>query len=406
MRLSWVLAIKYLNAKSGRWLCSALSILSVSGIALSVAILISVMAVMNGFSSKLLRDVLGMNGHVVVHCHRDAIDEIANLLRVADINAMLTPVIEGQVILKARRGTAGAVLRGLPTTVLKDRLSSYLASINFDNDLENGIYLGSRLAENLSLNCGDEITVLSAGDLFTWGSNLSYVKKFKVLGIFHLGILDYDSTFAFMHIDSAEGLFTHGDYVQFVELKLNENEVSLSSDVAKMIAEETRFAVDDWKVVHGHYFRALELERNAMFFILTLMLLVATLNIVSGISLLVQNKSRTIAMLRSMGMSKFAIAGIFCICGLTLGTLGTLLGCFVGTLFALNLGKIGDLFGGFEKDAFLDSIAYCLDGIQTKSVLFDAGCIAAMALGISLLAALPPAILASRRDPVDILKYE
>ena len=404
MRLSWVLAIKYLNAKSGRWVGSAVSILSISGIALSVAVLISVMAVMNGFSSKLLRDVLGLNGHVVVHCSIADAELVAHVLHKSAADAQLTPVVEGQVILKANRRSSGAVLRGMPPLFLRDKLAQYLVSINFDNELEKGIYLGSKLAENLSLNCGDEITVLAAGDLFTWGSTTA--KTFVVQGIFNLGILDYDSTFAFMPLDSANTIFTNLDAIQFVELKLPDNLATLSTDIANLIAAETRFAVDDWKVIHGQYFRALELESNAMFFILTLMLFVATLNIVSGISLLVQNKARAIALLRTMGMSKLAITGIYCICGLTLGALGTLLGCMVGTLFVLNLGKIGNLLGGFEKNAFLDSIVYCLDGIPTKSVLLDVGCIAAMSMGISLVAALPPAICASRRDPVDILKYE
>ena len=400
----WVLATRFLKSRQRKSLGSALFLLSVGGICIGVTTLIVVMAVMNGFSTKLLHNVLGINGHVVIHCaqedYRNIERAIQNLQHVVNV----WPVLEYPGIIKSQYSASGALVRGLKEKSSEQKLSNYMTCEDADPSDEESIILGSRLAEGLLVDCGDIVTLLSSTNLSS-GMGIKQQRNYRITGIFNVGINEYDGSLAFIKLRSAQKLFGYGDNnVQYLEVHLDDAE--LSTDIAKSISNALKLHVDDWKVLQGHYFHALELEKNAMFFILTLMVIVAAFNIVAGISVLVQNKIKAIAVLRTLGMSKLSVAWMFCLCGMIIGVIGTSLGCITGAVFALNIGKISDLVGGFEKGELFESIVYCLEEISAQAVLWDVIRIASLSIGISLVASLPPAIMAAYQDPVDILKYE
>ncbi|QJC27951.1 lipoprotein-releasing system transmembrane protein LolC [Anaplasma platys] len=404
MGLEWLLARRYLSSKHGRFLCSLMSVLSILGISIGVATLISVMAVMNGFSAKLLDSILGMNGHVTVYCHRG--ENCQNSL--AEIKATegvvsAVPVVEGQALLKSKSAAIGAVVRGMEMSEIHRKLLEYMVSGNV-TELQPGIILGSRLAESLNVNYGDEITVVSSVDARTILGSAPRTQKHKVTGIFNVGMYEYDSAFSYIPLPSAQVLFGYENSAKYIEVQLSDAEKS--SAILAPIKEKTRMRVEDWKTQQGHYLYALQLERDAMFFILVLIIVVAAFNIISCVTLLVQEKIRSVAMLRTMGLSKFAVIRVFCISGMCIGVIGTAIGCCMGVLFSVNIERISDFLATFDKGAFFASIAYCLEGISTEMIFLDVIKAAALALGVTLVSTLPPAIMAARKHPVDILKYE
>ncbi|WP_230597905.1 lipoprotein-releasing ABC transporter permease subunit [Anaplasma phagocytophilum] len=399
MGLEWLLARRYLSSKKGRFLCSPMSVFSILGISIGVATLVSVMAVMSGFSAKLLHNILGMNGHITVHCqdvdYHTVIPEVESTAGVVSAVA----VLEGQVMVKSEHAAVGAVLRGMEMPDISDKLSQYVVSGDTE-ELEAGIIIGSRLAESLNVYYGDEVVVISSSSF----STMPRTHEYKVTGIFNVGMYEYDSAFVYVPLESAQTLLGYDGGMQYVEVRVDD--ALHSSNIVKELIEKTKMRVEDWKVQHGQYFYALELERDAMFFILTLIIVVAAFNIISGISVLVQDKTKAVAVMRTMGLSKFAVARIFCMCGVCIGAIGTGIGCCLGVLFSLNMERVSDFLMMFGQGAFFESIAYCLEGIPSKMVFLDVVRVASLSLCISLIAALLPALRAAYQNPVDILKYE
>ncbi|MDB1135626.1 ABC transporter permease [Candidatus Anaplasma sp. TIGMIC] len=404
MGLEWWLACRYLSSKRGRFLRSSMSVLSILGIAIGVATLISVMAVMSGFSSKLLHNILSMNGHVTIHCkgadYHDVVAEVVGtegVLRVA-------PVVEGQVLIKSRTGASGAAVRGMETHDVAEKLQQYMVGGDLQA-LEEGIVMGAGLADALGVSYDDEVTVISSVNLWTILGVTPSTQKLRVVGIFNVGMYEYDGAFAYVSLRNAQTLFGYKcDNVRYLEVELQD--AAHSSDVAVNLAKKTGMRVEDWKTQQGQYFYALKLEQDAMFFILVLIVVVAAFNIISGLFVLVHEKMRAIAVMRTMGLSRFAVVRIFCMCGVCIGLIGTLIGCCMGATFVFNAVSIGNFLNAFGRGALIESVAYCLEGISYKMVLFDIGHVAMLSLCISLLSTLPAALKAAGQNPVDVLKYE
>ncbi|ACZ48888.1 lipoprotein releasing system, transmembrane protein [Anaplasma centrale str. Israel] len=403
MSLEWLLARRYLQSNGGRFLFSTATALSILGICIGVATLISVTSVMNGFSAKLLSSILGMNGHVTVHCNcPDYPDVIAGISIMPGV-VSATPVVEGQAMLKYGRNIMGAVVRGMRMRDVRHKLRGHIVVGDVDM-LEEGIVLGFRLAESIGADYGDEITVISPETSSTIFGAAPRTQTYRVTGIFDVGVYEYDSAFAYIPLRDSQLLFGYMDRVRYVEVFLRD--VTQSSEALAAIARRTGLRVEDWKVQQGQYFRALELERDAMFFILALIVIVAAFNIISGISVLVRDKRGAIAIMRTMGVSRYAVMRIFCMCGAFIGMLGTGLGCVLGVAFSANIESINSFVSSFGRGTLFESIAYCLDGISPEMMFEDIAKVVALSLGASLLAAVPPAIVAARQNPVDILRYE
>ena len=347
---------------------------------------------------------MGMNGHITVHCRKsencqNALSEI----RETEGVVFAVPVVEGQALLKSKSAAIGAVVRGMEMSDIHKKLSEYMVSGNV-TELQPGIILGSRLAESLNVNYGDEVTIVSSVDARTILGSAPRTQKHKVSGIFNVGMYEYDSAFSYIPLQSAQGLFGYENNAKYIEVQLRDAEESPFA--VRAIEEKTNMLVEDWQTQQGHYLYALQLERDAMFFILALIVVVAAFNIIACVTVLVQGKTGAIAMLRTMGLSRFAVIRVFCISGMCIGSIGTAIGCCMGVLFSVNIEHISDFLATFDRGAFFASIAYCLEGISSEMVFFDVIKTAALALGVTLVATMPPAIMAACKHPVDILKYE
>ncbi|AAV87011.1 hypothetical protein AM1183 [Anaplasma marginale str. St. Maries] len=403
MGLEWLLARRYIQSNGGRFLFSTATVLSILGICIGVATLISVTSVMNGFSAKLLSSILGMNGHITIHCNRpDYPNVIAEIYHVPGV-VSAAPVIEGQALLKYENNIMGAVVRGMHMCDIRRKLHGYVVRGDVDM-LEEGIVLGFRLAESIGADYGDEITIISPETSPTIFGAVPRTKTYKVTGIFDVGVYEYDSAFAYIPLRDSQLLFGYANRIKYIEVFLED--VTKSSEALVEIARRTSLKVEDWKVQQGQYFRALELERDAMFFILALIVIVAAFNIISGISVLVRDKRGAIAIMRTMGVSRYAVMRIFCMCGAFIGILGTSFGCVLGVAFSANIENINNFFSSFGHGTLFESIAYFLEGISPEMMFGDIARVVMLSLSASLLAAVPPAIVAARQNPVDILRYE
>ena len=400
-----MLSLRYLQSKGGKFLCSIPSVVSIVGVAIGVATLISVMSVMNGFSAKLLDSILQMSGHISIHCGNSNYHDIVSKTESIGGVVSATPVIESQVVLRSEFGTTGAVMRGMENSAIEGKLLKYIVNGNTSVlDIEGGIIIGAGLADTLGVYCGDEVVLISAS--FTDVMNTRQRKKrYKVKGIFSVGMQEHDSAYVYMPIEESRMLLHYkADKADYVEVLL-EN-VNDSSNVAATLRHAWNMDVEDWKVRQAQYFHVLKLERDAMFFILVLIIVVASLNIVSCVSVLVREKGRAIAIMRTMGLGKAAVIRIFSMCGMFIGVLGTAIGGVIGVAFSLNAENIRVILRTFDKGAFFESIAYCLDGISVRMIFGDLMQVAFVAIGMSFIAALPPALRAACQNPVDVLKYE
>jgi lipoprotein-releasing system permease protein len=408
----WMLALRYLRARRREAFISVIAVISFIGITLGVATLIIVMAVMNGFRAELMSRILGMNGHVILQPIESELtdyeDVATRLARVAGVK-LAAPLVEGQVFVSGRGQGAGALVRGIREADLK-QVSGIAGNIRqgtlegFDNS--EGIAVGIRMAQNLGLRIGDMMTLIAPeGDVTPFGTT-PRVKSYPVVAIFEIGMSEYDNTIAYLPISEAQLFFNTEGRANAIEIYLdNPDRVdSVRAEIEKA-AGRPHFLVD-WRQRNTSFFTALQVERNVMFMILTLIILVAALNIVSGLFMMVKDKGRDIAILRTMGATRGAMLRVFMMTGSAIGVVGTLCGLSLGVLVCFYIraiqGAIDWLVGGQVWDPtvrFLSEIPARMDPGETIAVV-------AMALCLSFLATVFPAWRAARLDPVEALRYE
>jgi lipoprotein-releasing system permease protein len=408
----WMVAGRYLRARRQESFISVISGFSLVGIALGVATLIIVMSVMNGFRAELLGRILGLNGHMIVQSVTGNIPNYDNVVgRMRQIPGVTnaTPFIEGQVLIDAQGQSVGALVRGLEPGDLK-RLTAVSSTVapdvlaNFGSD--DSVILGSRLAERLGVVPGMMVTLVAPnGDVTPFGST-PRIKTYRVSGTFKIGMSEYDQTYIFMPLKEAQLFFGLGDAVQGIEVM-----VAKPDDVAAWRAPVQRVAgpsarLVDWQQMNSSLFGALTVERNVMFLILTLIILVAALNIISGLIMLVKDKGGDIAILRTMGASKGAVMRVFFIAGAFIGTTGTLLGVLIGVVFCANIETIRQFLSRVTGTTLFDPTIYFLSQMPAKIDPYDVIAVIAMALSLSFLATLYPSWRAARLDPVEALRYE
>jgi lipoprotein-releasing system permease protein len=407
----WLVAGRYLRARRKEGFISVIAGFSFLGIMLGVATLIIVMAVMNGFRQELFDKMLGLNGHVVVHSLGEFTDydEVAERVRKVDGVKYALPLVEGQVLISTHYNSSGALVRGLREEDLKN-LKAISNNIRFGTldgfDGKPGLALGSRMANDLNVKVGDEVNILTPRGPSTALGIAPRTKRYPVVAIFEIGMSEYDASIMFMPLTEAQRYFSQPKKVTVLEVVLDSpDEVA---DLAPKIitAGGPTIYVSDWRQRNATFFTALQVERNVMFLILTLIVLVAALNIISGLIMLVKDKGRDIAILRTMGTTRGAIMRIFFIAGASIGIVGTIAGLILGVLVCLNIDRIRGLIGWLTDTELFPAELYYLSQLPADMDTGETATVVVMALVLSVLATVYPSWRASRLDPVEALRYE
>ncbi|MBO9123570.1 MULTISPECIES: lipoprotein-releasing ABC transporter permease subunit [unclassified Rhizobium] len=408
-----LVAWRYLRARRKEAFISVIAGFSFIGIMLGVATLIIVMAVMNGFRTELISRILGINGHMIVQPVDGPFTDYPALTdrlgAVPGIKVAL-PLVEGQTLASGAGGAGtGALVRGIRAEDLS-KVKTVSDNIK-SGDLVGfaagqGVLIGSRMADQLGLQAGDNITLISPeGDVTPMGIN-PRVKSYKVSGIFEIGMSEYDATIIYMPLEEAQLYFNAEGLVQSIELYVD-NPDNIDELRPKVEAAAGRqIAITDWRQRNQTFFSALQVERNVMFMILTLIVLVAALNIISGLIMLVKDKGSDIAILRTMGASSGAIMRIFFMTGAAIGLVGTFAGVLLGVIVCINIEKIRAFFSWLSGTVLFDPQLYFLSQLPAKMEVGETVSVVVMALTLSFFATIFPAWRASKLDPVQALRYE
>ena len=407
----WMVALRYLRARRKEGFISVIAGFSFIGISSGVATLIIVMAVMNGFRQELFNKMLGLNGHVVVHSLSDFsdYDDVANRIRKVQGVKYALPLVEGQVMISTPSTSSGALVRGLRERDLKE-LKAVSKNIRFGTldgfDKQPGVALGSRLANELNVRVGDQVSLLTPRGAATALGTAPRVKRYPVVAIFEIGMSEYDASILFMPLNEAQLYFNQPDSVTVLEVVLDSPDEVGALSPKIITAGGPSIYVSDWRQRNATFFTALQVERNVMFLILALIVLVAALNIISGLIMLVKDKGHDIAILRTMGATRAAVMRIFFITGASIGIVGTLAGFALGVLVCMNIEHLRRLIGWITDTDLFSAELYYLSQLPAEMDPGETASVVIMALVLSILATLYPSWRASRLDPVEALRYE
>ncbi|MCV6547960.1 MAG: lipoprotein-releasing ABC transporter permease subunit [Cohaesibacter sp.] len=408
----WIMAFRYLRSRRREAFISIISWLSFFGIMLGVATLIIVMAVMNGFRSELLDKILGINGHMVIQpvdSDLTDFDAVAKRIEGVDGVTYVIPFVEGQTLASGSGGAVGALVRGMSKDNL-DKLklvSSNILQGSLDQfDEEEGVAIGSRLARSLGVVAGDRITLISPKGAVTPMGVAPRIKAYPVKAVFEIGMSEYDGTFVFMPLQHAQAYFNQDGKVSAIEVYVEDPDLVGEMRPAVEEASGRSIFVTDWRFRNVTFFSALEVERNLMFIILTLIILVAALNIISGLIMLVKDKGHDIAILRTMGATRASIMRIFVITGAAIGFVGTIAGFVLGLIVCLNIESIRQFVSYITRTELFSPELYFLSKLPADMDVGETVSVLIIALVLSFLATLYPAWRAATLDPVEALRYE
>jgi lipoprotein-releasing system permease protein len=408
----WMLALRYLRARRREGFISVLAGFSFLGILLGVFTLISVMAVMNGFRKELFAKIMGLNGHIIVNkvgSDFDGYEEAARQLRGIPGVRIAFPLIEGQAMASTPALAIAGFVRGVREDAIKSLrlVANNVRAGTLDRfDAQEGIAIGTRLANALRVGVGDTVTLVAPRGASTPFGTAPRIKPYKVVAIFEMGMSEYDRTMIFMPLAEAQRYFSKGDTVDVLEVLVEDPE-AVSQQVALMKAAGIpALHFSDWRQRNESFFTVLEVERNMMFIILSVIVVVAAFNIISGLIMLVKDKGREIGILRTMGATQGAIMRIFLITGASIGVIGTLAGALLGVAFCWKIDEVRRFVAWLTNTNLFNPEIYYLTQLPADLSVHTTGAIVAMALVLSVLATLYPSWRASRLDPVDALRYE
>ena len=411
--LVFYIGLRYTRAKRRTQFISFITLTSVLGIALGVTALITVLSVMNGFEAELRERILGMTSHATVTGKYGQLDNWRELdQKLKDIPHVegAAPFISGQVMINADRRVSGTMLNGIMPDY-ESRVSEVANKMKSGKltDLvagQYGIVLGAELANYLGVMMGDKITVISPQINSTPAGIVPRMRRFTVVGVFQVGMYEYDRNMALINIEDAAKLFRMDNAVSGLRIKLDDlfNAPQITRSLATALYDD--YQVSDWTLAHSNFFKAIQTEKRVMFIILLLIVAVAAFNIVSTLVMVVTDKRGDIAILKTQGLTSGSVMGIFMVLGAIIGVVGTVLGTLGGILLALNVETIVPAIEKLFQVQFMAADVYYISDLPSKLIWSDVYVIAGMAFFLSLLATIYPAWQASRINPAEVLRYE
>ena len=407
-----LVAFRYLRARRQEGLVSVIAAFSLIGIFLGVATLIIVMSVMNGFREELLARILGLNGHVTVYSLQGGLtdfDSLAGRIKAVDGVVTVSPMVEGQVIAAAKGNATFGQVRGVRDDHLEARpllIENIVAGRLQDFTAGAGVVIGDRMARKLGVGVGDSITLLSPEGRATLMGTVPRSRAYPVVATFDVGMFEYDSTYVYMPLDLAQVYFRQPNAVTAIELTVADPDRAREVGAAVQRVVSGQAWVIDWRRANQQFVNALQVERNVMFVILTLIVLVAAFNIIAGLIMVVKDKGRDIAILRTMGATRGQILRIFFMNGAAIGVAGTVFGVGGGIAFAANIDTIRLWLEGMTDTALFPAEIRFLSQLPSRTDPTEVAIVAAMAIGLSFLATIYPSWRAARLDPVEALRYE
>jgi lipoprotein-releasing system permease protein len=407
-----MLSLRYLRARRQEGFISVNAGFSFLGIMLGVATLIIVMAVMNGFRKELLEKILGLNGHLLIQPLESPLTDWSQVVeRVSIVTGvkLAAPIVEGQALASSPFNASGVLVRGMRLAEL-GRLPSVANNIRqgaldgFDEG--QAVAIGRRLAEQLSLRAGDNVTLVAPRGAVTPMGTTPRIKSYKIAAVFEIGMSEYDSAFVFMPLPEAQAYFNRSGDVTAIEVYVDRpDQVDRYRKLIAETAGRPIFMID-WRQRNSTFFNALQVERNVMFLILTIIVIVAAFNITSGLIMLVKDKGRDIGILRTMGVTQGAVMRVFMMTGASVGVVGTFVGFLLALLVCLNIESIRRFLSWLTNTELFSPELYFLSKLPADLDAGETAAVVVMALSLSLLATLYPAWRAARLDPVEALRYE
>jgi lipoprotein-releasing system permease protein len=407
-----MVAMRYLRARRQEGFISVISWFSLLGIGLGVATLIIVMAVMNGFRAELFERVLGLNGHMNVYATEGPLLKYEDLIKKIRATGDVTdvaPMVEGQTLITKDGVASGAIVRGVPTAdfAKRDLIKNHIVEGALADFNDDKIVIGDRMAQRFGVHVGDQITLIAPMMKSTVFGSAPRMRAYQIAAIFDVGMYEYDNGFIFMPLSDAQIFFRMGEGVSTLEIFVREphrlEEAGLA--IAKSLKGE-QVRLIDWRQSNASFFNALQVERNVMFLILTLIIVVAAFNIISGLIMLVKDKGRDIAILRTMGATRGMVMRIFFLSGAAVGVAGTLFGLGLGVLIASNIEHVRQFVQHLTNTELFSPEIYFLTHLPAVLDWREVAQVVAMALALSFLATLYPSWRAAKLDPVEALRYE
>jgi len=410
-----LVSFRYLRARRQEGFISVISWFSLIGIALGVATLIVVMSVMNGFRQELFQRVIGLNGHMNLYAMQGTLEDYQPLLdklRTIPQVTGVAPTVEAQALITRDGAASGAYVRGLSPEAIRNRptIAGHITYGSLDDYGNDNIAIGIRMAQRLSVQVGDTLTLISPVSKNTVFGAVPRLRGYKIAAIFDVGMFEYDNSFIFMPLDAAQIFFSTGTGVTALELFVQDPQHLQQArlDVTAAVGVITRQSIRllDWQQNNSSFFTALQVERNVMFLILTMIILVAAFNIISSLIMLVKDKGRDIAILRTMGATRGMIMRIFFLNGAFIGLVGTSSGLVLGLLIARHIEGLRRFVQAVTHTDPFAADVYFLTHMPSVVDWHDVMHVVFMSLTLSFLATLYPAWRAAKLDPVEALRYE
>ena len=411
--LEWWISKRYLKPKGKEGFFSVITLVSFLGIASGVAVLVVVMSVMNGFRTELISKIVGLNGHILIHPLDNEgikdVESINEILNSIDGVEKTVPMIESQLLAMGENQSLGVLMRGISSKDIEkiDIISSNIILGDKNNLAKGQVIIGSRLASSLSLSLGSNMTLISPRGISSPFGTIPRSYSYDVGAIFEIGMTDYDSSIVFQNIETLRQLLNLGEVVGVIEVFVDNPDKSLFyKDLIDNELRDYRVFSRDWRETNSTLKQVLTVERNVMFLILSLILVIAGLNIISGLIILVKDRSREISILRAMGMRKISIARIFVYTGAKIGIFATFTGLLIGILFSIYIDEIRLAISSILNIPLFSPEVYFLIQMPSEIQFSEVTTIAIMSLSLSVISTIYPAYRSISKDPAEALRNE